>query len=259
MKNYLFINFLWIACIMLSPEVLRSQETQEVPDEKKAIVVLKSGSKVEGEIVEWIFDESITLRFAWGGTTRFDQHRIKKIIQKSASVKTSSPYNFKETGLYYSARLNVITGNAGRRANGSYGMGASFSSGWRFNRFLSLGGGVAYDKYIFDTAENLMPVFAEVTGFLNASNISMFYNIQSGYAFAFTDEDYLLIDAKGGLMVYPSFGLRWGNDENLKYTLSVGYKFQNAEFTYADPWNALDRREQDLQFKRFTVGFGILW
>ncbi len=255
MKNYIINSILVLYAFLLSATMAIAQENT-IPDSKKAIVELKNGSKVEGEILDWKIGESITLRFDWGGESRIDQYRIKKITQLSAGNRLKAAYLFKDKGYYYSLRLNVIAGNDGSRANGVMGMGVSASAGYRFNHLFSLGGGVAYDRFIWDSGENLVPIFVEATGYLSQQNRSLFYNVQSGYAFAFEDDQYLLSDAKGGFMIYPNIGLRWGT-EDVKYILSVGYKFQHAEFTYDSPWNPGERSEQDLLFKRLTIGFGI--
>lgn len=258
MKSYIKCYILGLLILSASSMELAAQDSNTVPEDKIAVITLKDGSKIEGEILDWQIDEYIMIKLAWGGQTRIDQHKIKKIIQKSTLQKYDKVYNFKEEGFYYAGRINVISGNDGNRANGVFGLGASVSSGYKFNRFLSLGAGVGYDKFIWDSGENLLPVFAEVSGYLNQTNTSLFYNIQTGYSFAFKDNDYLLVDAKGGFMIFPSLGVRWNNAGSHSMTLSVGYKFQNAEFTYRNQWNANERFEHDVLFKRLTVSLGIL-
>ena len=121
----------------------------------------------------------------------------------------------------------------------------------------AIGAGIGYDRYIFNSGEDMIPVFAEFTGYFQPKHASLFYNLQTGYSFASTDDVYLLSEAKGGLMVYPSLGIRFGTG-NVKYTLDVGYKFQDAEFTYDEQWSIDQHRVQDVKFKRLTLRFGIL-
>ena len=221
------------------------------------VVELKSGTRVEGEVLDWKFNESITLKFSWGNTITFKQKEIKRIIQKSSLNVGKTTYNFKEKGLYYSVHTDLIAGNNGSRAHGTFGFGFSFSAGHRFNRLLNLGGGLGYDRYIWDSGENIIPVFAEISGFFQETNVSMYYNLKTGYGKAMTDDTYLLTKATGGLFVHPSFGIRWGK-EDVKFTLGLGYKFQEANFSYQNPWSSTDRSEQDILFKRLNLSFGIL-
>ena len=254
MKSITKTILAWVFCMGLSFSLLAQNE---IPDNKIAIVKLKSGSKVEGEILEWVFDEYITLRFPWGDTSTFFQEYIRKIVQKSTLNAPRVTVALKDTGVYYNTRLHIISGNDGARANGVFGIGASFSAGHRFNRKLAVGGGIGYDRYIWDSGENLIPIFAEISGFLNPTNTSVFYNLQVGYSFAMTDEQHLLSEAEGGLMVFPSIGVSWGVNA-YKYSLTAGYKFQNAKFRYDSPWTFGEYSEQDVLFKRLSLSFGVL-
>ncbi len=255
MKTLAHIKVLTFLLVLFSVGQLSAQ-SEQVPDNRMAIIHLKNGNLVEGEIIDWNFGESITIKFPWGATTKFQQYEIKKITQKSAKANLQAPYSFKENGIYYNVRTHIIAGNDGQRANGVFGTGVSLSAGHRFNRWFSLGGGIGYDRFIWESGENLIPIFAEVTGFFNPKNTSLFYNLQSGYSFASTDEQYLLIEAKGGFMVYPNIGIRWGH-ESTSFLVSFGYKFQNAEFTYANPWNFGETSRHDILYKRMTLGFGV--
>jgi hypothetical protein len=241
--------------ISLFSNFLLSQN--EIADNKIAIVKLKNGSVIEGEVVEWDFGNYIKLKFPWGATTVFYQEQIRKIHQKSTRYSAKIPSNIKEQGLYYNARLHLITPNEGFRAKGVFGYGLAFSAGHRFNRYLGVGAGIGYDRYIWESGENLIPLFAEINGFLNKSNTSLFYNISAGYSFTSTDEQYLLSEAKGGMMIFPSIGISWGA-QTYKYTLTAGYKFQHAEFRYDSPWNFGEYSHQDVLFKRLSLSFGII-
>jgi hypothetical protein len=253
MKNLMTILALGL-CLILSPSL---QAQDEGPISKsEAIVYLKGGTKVRGEIKEWKYDEYILLIMPWGGELGFTNDQIKNVVQIGALEKQSAIYNFKEKGMYITAKAQLISGNEGPRAKGVFGVGFSASIGHRFNRFLGIGGGIGYDKFIWESGENLIPVFAEINGFLTPTNTSLFYNLQVGYSFAQANDAYLLTEAKGGLLIYPSVGIRFGK-EDTKMTLDLGYKFQNATFTYEDIWTRTTNSEQDVLFKRLSLRIGI--
>lgn len=258
MKN-IIITILTVAVVLIGNIFPALAQENRIPDDRIAIVHLKSGSKIEGEILDWKVGEYIRLKMPWGQEHTFLQNHIKKVIQKStlnSKVRHGHEYIFKKEGLYISPRIHAIAGNAGNRANGIWGLGGSISAGHRFNRLLSIGGGFGYDRYIWRSGENFLPVFAEISGFLHPSNRSFYYNLQLGYAFAFSDEEYLLNEAKGGYMIYPNIGYSWGQNET-KMGFSLGYKFQDAKLTYENVWNFGERYEQDILYKRLSLSFSL--
>ncbi len=223
------------------------------------VIHLEYGSMVEGTVLEWKYGEFIKIKTPDGLELEFPHTAVKKVVKKDL-VKTEAihPYTFEEEGMYYTFKTQLITANNGDRANGVYGFGISVSGGKKFNRHLSLGGGVGHDVMIWNTGEKFIPLFGEVTGYLSPKNASLFYNVAAGYSFALKDEDYGITAASGGLMVYPSFGLRFGRKAE-KLMLDVGYKFQKAEFTYASQWDARNTGEQRLLYKRLVLRFGVLF
>jgi len=253
MKNTLII----ILALILTCVGINAQENTEQTDQREVVVELISGTIMEGTINEWIIEEYLDLRTAWSKSITIPANIIKKVIQKSTmDAMSMNHYRFREKGIYYSAKAQFIAGNEGPRANAVNGIGASFSVGHRFNRFVCLGGGIGYDRFVWNSGENFVPLFLEYTSYLVPKNTSLYANVQAGYSLAFEDEDNLLISAKGGFMVYPAIGLRIGSLEN-KFTMDLGYKFQKAELTYADNWSPT-RSEQRLTYKRLTFRIGIL-
>ncbi len=251
-------NILLVIALLLFAYKSNAQEkSDDQINPRAAIVHLKTGSSIEGEINEWIIGEYIDIKTAWRESIVLPDDIIAKVIQKSTlEVRANHAYRFKEEGLYYSFRAQLIKGNAGGRARNVYGIGSSASVGKRYSRWFSLGAGIGFDHYIWNSGENLIPLFLETSSFYGSKNTSLFTNVQAGYSLAFADETYQLIDAKGGLMLYPAVGVRFGRYDT-KYTIDLGYKFQKAQFTYRNAWST-DRHEQRLLYKRLTLRFGIL-
>jgi len=249
------MTILVLALILISGPSLLAQE--EGSDSKsEAVVYLKGGSKIKGKIKEWVVNDYLILSMPWGSDVKYYSSQIKKVIQNGTDNTASQIYNFKEKGLYFSLKSQLITGNEGERASGRYGIGISGSVGHRFSRLFGIGGGIGYDRFIWDSGENLIPIFAEVSGFITPTLTSIFYNLEVGYSLAQTNDKYLLTEANGGIMIYPSIGIRFGK-ENTKFSFDVGYKFQKANFTYTDAFTITTTRKQDVFFKRFSLRFGI--
>lgn len=238
----------------------------------KIIVIMKSGSIIKGESVllndedflaikskgivdPIVIDTKKILRTLIG--KQIDEYWLNEGSKGLKFLAQSLKNNFKESGLYLTIKGQLITANDGERANGVNGYGVSISAGHRFNRMIAVGGGMGYDQFIWNSGEEMIPLFAEVSGFFNNAPTSVFYNIQTGYSIALSDDDFLIDDAKGGLSIYPSLGLRLGRGET-KMTLDVGYKFQNATYSYTDPWRFATIREQNLTYKRLAFRLGVL-
>ena len=266
--NKLF-KLLSIALVLFTLNEVNAQELSTAEENRKeqqkdeVVVYLKSGTMFSGAVKEWKIGETITIVTDSGNEYTFSGETVDKVIQlklyeKSMNMKFDTPYNFKESGLYYSFKGHFINGNFGDRQNENHGLGISVLVGKRFNRLLGVGVGAGYDAYILDSGERVLPIFAEVSGYISPKHTTLAYGLAAGYSLAFNNEDYNIIDAKGGLMVHPNIGIRFGK-KKLKYTLDLGYRFQKAEFTYRDAWNARSRYEQRLLYKRVTLRFGVLF
>ncbi len=258
MTNWIRISLL--LALTLCCTLAKSQSDIQVPKKNEVIIEFRNGDIIEGEVINWVPESHIIIKTAWDTSDRYELSKVRKVVQKSALSQIGQslkPYNFKEKGIYYAVRANFIAANQGNRASSQNGFGMSVSAGYRFNRLLGLGLGTGYDQYIWNSGEELIPIFVELNGFLKAETTTPFYNIQTGYSIALQDEGYLITDSKGGWMLYPAIGIRFGH-EKTKFTLDVGYKFQNAQFTYQDVWTSTSFREQTLTYKRLSLRFGIL-
>lgn len=254
MKNLKVIIVL-VFLIGIQINLLAQENTTEQTNQ--SILYLNSGSTIECEIIEWKQGEYYKVQTSWDQIMLFKEDEITKIESVLDHKQLQKVYNFKEKGKYISLKGMFILGNEGPRAKGTNGFGISFSAGHRFNRLLGLGLGVGYDQFIWDSGEEMIPIFAEINGFFTPELFTGFYNIQAGYSLAFADEDYLQEEAKGGWMFYPSVGIRFGPGDQ-KLSLDIGYKFQEAQFTYTDIWNFSTKSQQDLVYKRLTLRFGII-
>ena len=250
MKNY--INYILVFGLLCAFANVNEVHGQDATD-NRVIVFLDNGSKFEAKLLDWN-QELETMTFeAFGNEVVFPSKEIKKIVHLGA-IETEA-YTFKETGPYFHARMNLITGNPGNREYQEPGIGLSFSAGKRFNRFASVGVGIGFDEFIVGTSENILSTFGEFSGYLFENNQSISYNVAAGYGFAFKDEDARLTSATGGWMVHPALGLRLGK-KKLKWTFDVGYKFQKANWVYEN-WGTIS--DQRILYRRLTLRTGVMF
>lgn len=244
-----------LCMFLLATVTTHAQESSE----ELMVVYLKDGSKIEGQIQKWDYETSLFLKTTGGSIFEFPANKIDRVVQKSLiDINNSSEvYSFKESGQYYQWRGQALVGNEGFRANDTPGYGFSFLAGYRLNRLIGAGIGIGYDKFIDDSGEEVIPIFAEFSGYAIPKTTSFSYSLGIGYSVARENQDYGIIAAKGGLLIYPAVGVRFGGGK-VKYTMDLGYKFQKASFTYLNPGDGQTRSEQRLTYKRLTLRFGIL-
>jgi hypothetical protein len=233
-----------------------AQENIQIDEDERAILYLKGGSQIEVTVIEWDENLGIKVITLWGQEMFFPADRIHKV--KSLSKKAyNSHYVFKEKGIFYAMSAGLITGNNGFRNSEKNGYTLSFSSGIRLNRLLSVGIGTSVDQYAHGFGERMHPIFIDLRSYLLPKNSTLVVNLQTGYSLAFKNENKGITDAKGGFMFYPSLGMSFGGSVT-KYSIDLGYKFQQATWTYTNQWDTRNSTEFRMDYQRFVLRFGIV-
>ena len=130
--------------------------------------------------------------------------------------------------------------------------------GYRFNRKLGVGMGVGIESNDFTTTRNIVPIYAEVRGFMLPKRISPYYAFKLGYGFALKDESRFVTDAAGGLYLSPEIGVRFGAGEVCFY-MGLEYKMQNATFT-SDGFDFGGARiTEKISYRRMEMRTGLLF
>jgi len=216
-------------------------------------ITLKDGTVYQGVIKQYVEGEKLLLQLGPNIIKTIKDKDIKKLIQDGAAspnpqseqVALSTPdkmYLFQEKGLYFESNAQL-----------------------QINRFIGVGAGVGLDYYYLNSGETLLPVFADVRGYLLKSNVSPMYKLQAGYGFAFKDEDRGMLDAEGGLMWYPAIGVRLGASKSANFMLDFGVKVQKANYIFEASnfqtwWNIREVRiKNDMIYRRFVVRTAILF
>lgn len=229
------------------------QKTQTAGAE--VIVYLKDGSAITGNLIEWIYGDKVTI-VSEGVELTFPANEVERLIDQSKKIKKRTAIVHKNEGIYYKAQAQLMTGNDGSRAHHRVGWGITASAGYQWNQYLMTGFGLGYREFIWDSAEVMLPVYAELGGYFANTTVRPFYNVQMGYSFAFEDEDFGLVEAKGGLFIYPSVGISVGR-QRVKTTFDLGYNFQDAQFTYGNNFDDRIRSTQDVTYRRLSFRIGI--
>ncbi len=230
-----------------------SQKVKNVATD--VIVYLNDGSAISGKLKSWDYGESVQI-VSKGLELTFPASEVEKVVEQSKYFEKRPPIVHVNEGFYYSAKAQFMVGNEGNRAHHRVGWGATVSAGYQWNQYLMTGIGTGYREFVWDTSEEMVPVFAEFGGFFANTNVRPFYNLQLGYSFALKNEEVGLTRAKGGLLIYPSLGISMGR-KRLKTTVDIGYNFQKAEFTYGNNFDDRIRSEQRITFRRLSLRVGV--
>jgi hypothetical protein len=223
----------------------------------KDVVYLYDGSRITGNVLSYKPDESILLELSSGQQLIFLAKNIKKVVMSMPNIeKVKEPYEFKERGLYNATSFALSFGKS--TYTNTVGVGLQHSLGYQFNRIFGAGMGVSYENlYIQNSAEGRMfSIFGEVRGYFSQQNTAFYYNVAAGMAFPVAKASENLTNHKGGLLVYPAIGMRFGASKNYNFFMDIGAKIQNVSYNSFNEWS------QDLYsvtYRRWVLRGGILF
>lgn len=230
---------------------------QQNTDNCRDIVHLKNGSVFKGKITALQVGGDLVMT-TWNGVTMtIPESNVKRIVQRCKESKAAArPYDFKERGLYNATRLGVLIGQNYFGENNT-GFTLSHCTGWMFRRWLGAGIGAGVEVYSPDGLETTTyPVFAEVRGYLSARNVTPFYSISTGWAFAGSKDDpdqFITNKWSGGWMAKAQIGYRIGNNLTLFGGISLQRKVRNWRSDWGGEWG-----QDRMLHKRLELGFGLV-
>ncbi len=226
------------------------------------VVYLNNGSEFRGKLIEYKHDEYLKIEILGGQIITFPAEQVEKVVQENltnliAPPRSRKEYAFKEKGVYNETYLNLPQGN-NIWGWWELGMGLHHVVGYQHNRWIGTGIGIGFDGYSMGNAYNVIPVYAEARGYFSKKKISPFYSLNLGYGIGVKNTNQGIFGAKGGIMVNPSLGYRFGGHPNANFTLAMGYKFQKVSYEYMDWWDSFPV-EQNFTFKRINLKLGMLF
>ena len=250
--------------LMLVPIFLLAQTPiTTFPDVKYLDEIkMKRGDIYQGKIIE-MNEKVIVIDVLGGFRFHFNRDEISYIRQKCLNCNDSqtqkgSTYDFKETGLYNQLSIGAISGAD------DIGIGAAYSIGKMQRRAFGVGGGIG----IFSFKEsgrnyNFVPVFAEVRSYLFAKKTTPYVSAKAGYGLpikrALLAWEQKIDRQRGGLFINPSFGIRFGANEDINMTLDLGFLVQYSKNEYLLDNSELGRSWQKRTFRRWDLSLGIVF
>lgn len=224
------------------------------------VVYVKGGSVFRGKITS--YDPNDLLRIVtWSGVDmQISSNTVLKIIQECSGLKSRKEqrdYTFRERGWYHFSRAALTF------SIDNVGYSLQHSSGYKFNRFLSVGAGIGLENYTPGGNDPVtIPLFAEIRGYLTQQRISPFYALGAGWsvigkeqrAIDFWGWENNIQEWKGGWLAQGQVGYRIGNH----FMTFIGIRLQRLTNNWDNSaWNGGYGTDRHLK-KRVELGIGLL-
>ena len=248
MKNKLFVLLLLLT---INAACLQAQRDK---------VILYGDSKLVGKLIFYRPGDSVQLQLNNGEIVTFPQRMVKKVVMQEP--KGEKIYSFKERGVYNATYFNLSFG----KTNYLYGSNTSHLgvaveniTGFQFNRLMGAGLGIGLDNYYATGNDaNVLSIFSEVRGYLSQLNRSPYYSFSSGVGFPLVNkkDNLNLTGHRGGLMVHPAIGLRFGASSKINFFADIGAKYQRIYYNQINNWSENHYR---ITYLRWILRGGIMF
>lgn len=251
MPHKLFI-FILLCCCCLR---LSAQDSLKCQD----VVYMKGGSIFRGTITQYEIAGTLTMT-TWSGTKmQIPGNAVQKVVQdcNSARMREEKVYNFRERGWYHCSRAAMLFGEPDN------GYSLQHSSGYRLNRFLSIGLGLGIENFSPGyTDPVIVPIYVETRGYLTRQRIAPFFAFGAGFsaiakeqqAFDFWGWQNNIQNWKGGWMAQGQIGYRIGNH----FLTYIGIRMQHLELDWDNSvWGGGTGKDIHTK-KRIELGVGLL-
>ena len=224
MKKITFIICLLSFCFLGQAQNISSDnstETKEVRKLERVKVVLKNGNVLYGKLIAYSPDTGLELQI-YDHTMTIPDNRIKKLKMYSRSIKNVY-LPLKTKKFYFRTNAGLLS-----NTNGT-GTTLNISALYQFNNYFSAGVGLGVDNYYFNAPHNIFPVFSEFKAYLMDKKSSPFVSLKTGYSFNRAHEDSGQLKARGGILVNPTFGYRFGSS-GIMFDVYGGIRYQKANY-----------------------------
>ena len=248
---------------LFSITFIQAQEASQ-----QSTVYFKDGSFLKGDVIATDEVGNIQLKLFTGQEISLSKDLIDFIRkQQKSQLILPSGQSLPTKGIYFAAQFHSLTSFKAKQEwqviERRYGMGANAVLGYRFNTYFGMGLGAGFDGY----GDYFVPIFLDFRGSFLKKRISPTYNLNIGYGIAAGGEEdlnnfdgFVVIKRKGGLMVYPSIGVRFASRKNATFTIDFGYKFQHLikhrEYDI-DWWWDGNTYIDDIWYKSLAIRLGL--
>jgi len=241
--------------------ILVSGINAQTEPEYRDLVVLKNGSKIFGELIDYQVGQSVIVKLKNGSVLTFNEDFVTHVEVYTGKEKHKSEYSFKTSDVYHGLSISTMPGGSRYQDYPALGFGVQYSAVYSFSNLAILGAGLGIDYYDYGFDEIFFPFFLDFSSYMIKKPVSPFFRFQGGYSMIYSKNENL-IDKTGGLMMNPAVGLKLQGKYGINYMFDIGFKFQDAKFTYRNNvgwWWPPGIVNREMRFIRTTLRFGILF
>jgi hypothetical protein len=221
-------------------------------------VYLQNDTRLVGKITYYKPNDSLIIEMKNGQTLFFHDKDVKKIVM--GEIKVEKPYAFRERGLYNITYFNLNFAKRINYGDPNIGVALQNTTGFQFNRWLGAGLGFGLDNYyITGNDANVLSVYSEIRGYLNADNRAFYYTVAGGVGFPLVqkrDRQVNLTGHRGGFMLHPAIGLRFGASPKFNFFMDIGTKFQRIKLDQINQWS---ENHFTVTYQRWVLRGGIMF
>lgn len=236
---------LTLLCMFFTCLLFAQQNFQDV-------VYLKNGSVIRGVIVEQVPNVSLKIQTSDKSLFVFQMIEIEKFGKEEISDDSRS-----EKPSYLPIKKFTSTielGAFGSMEGGSAGLSFLYAGHYNFNRYIGLGIGSGYVKYVGED-NSIVPIFVDFKVNFIKNRVSPFFNLKGGYSFS----EFNFYERLDGVYLSPNLGVNFRRKSNHRETfLKFGYEFfqnQNLIKHYDYYYNRSIYWSGDLETAVITFGF----
>ena len=240
--------------------------TQESDASKKDMIILKSGVRLNGDIVE-MSDKAVYIDLGFnivkvskknmlkmeynGDVSYYDFIENFKISDKDTVQFELVPIKKSDKEGWYNISYGEIHFP---NDNDEGGAGVVNITGFQWNQYTGLGLGVGYQSSGRYRDGNLIPVFLEYRGYLSKAKVSAYFNLAMGVSNAFKNSDSNYTSSKPGSYFHPSFGYKIGSNE-AAMMIDLGLHYSNVTYVYD---NEFSYSEEQHFRRRIVLRIGVM-
>lgn len=221
------------------------------------VLYLKSGSVFRGKLISYDSEGMVVFQTYQGIQLGFEAPEVEKVVQevlisKKGKDVQGNTHSFPDEKMYHylsgGFSANYLAGGAT----------LNIAVGYRYNRLLSLGLGTGIQNFELGYGRQMIPVYAEIRSFTTRKNISPMLAMKAGYGFAMKNESADITGAKGGALLAPEMGVRFGG-RTAHFTLSLALHFQWAKFEESFDWQPSARFVDEMRYQRLEFRVGLMF
>ena len=129
--------------------------------------------------------------------------------------------------------------------------------GFQFNRWAGGGIGMGLNSYYFlYGASNVLSVFGEYRGYLSKRNTSEYWTFAAGFGQPLKNKTENLTNLKGGFMIQPTIGWRFGASRRYNFFADLGFRLQQVQYESNNTWS---ENHYKVTYRRWILRGGILF